>query len=173
MVTGFVVGHMPFKEEQMRQRILFYLVTLFLLFSCSKDEDRDMEKPVIEMSAGSAFPLTCDVVYRGESFTFEALFTDNKELGNYNIEIHNNFDHHSHSTDDVECALDEKKKPVKPFIYNKDFSIPSGSVSFQAENSIQVPTDIDTGDYHFMVRVTDKSGWQQLKAVGIKVRDRD
>lgn len=156
----------------MKQKVLFYLATLLLLFSCGQDEDHDIDKPAIDMSGASAFPLTCDVVYRGGSFTFKALFSDNKELGNYNIEIHNNFDHHSHSTDDVECTLDEKKKPLKPFIYNKDFSIPSGSVTYEAENSIHVPEDVDTGDYHFMVRLTDKSGWQQLKAVGIKVRDR-
>jgi hypothetical protein len=157
----------------MIRKTLFYLATFLLLFSCSQDEDHDMEKPVIDMNGALAFPLTCDVVYRGESFTFKALFTDNEELGNYNIEIHNNFDHHSHSTDDVECEPDEKKNPVKPFIYNKDFSIPSGSVSYEAENNIPVPGDVDTGDYHFMVRLTDKSGWQQLKAVGIKIRDRN
>lgn len=144
-----------------------------LFFSSCGDEDHDMEKPVIDMNTVSAFPQTCDIVYRGESFTFKALFSDNRELGNYNIEIHNNFDHHSHSTDNVECELDEKKKPVKPFIYNKDFNIPSGSVSYAAENSIFVPEDADTGDYHFMIRLTDKSGWQQLKAVSIKIRDRN
>lgn len=146
---------------------------LLLLLSCGQDNDHDIEKPVIDMSDPSAFPLTCDMVYRGESFTFKALFTDNRELGNYNIEIHNNFDGHSHSTDDVDCEPDEKKKPVKPFVYNKDFSIPDGQISYRAEATIDVPADIDTGDYHFMIRVTDKTGWQQLKAVGIKVRDRN
>lgn len=157
----------------MIRKTFLYLSVLLLLVSCSQEEDHDMEKPEINMSGASAFPLTCEVVYRGESFTFKALFTDNEELGNYNIEIHNNFDHHSHSTDDVDCEPDEEKKPVKPFIYSKDFSIPSGSTSYEAQNSILVPEDVDTGDYHFMIRLTDKSGWQQLKAVGIKIKDRD
>jgi hypothetical protein len=131
-----------------------------------------MEKPAIDMSGASAFPLTCDIVYRGESFTFKAVFTDNRELGNYNIEIHNNFDHHSHSTDNVECEPDEKKTPVNPFIYSKDFHIPGGMVSYEAGNIIHIPEDADTGDYHFMIRLTDKAGWQQLKAVSIKIRER-
>lgn len=173
MATNPEVGRMLFKIKYiMIPKSFFYIAALLLLFSCGQDEDHDMEKPVIDMSGTSAFPLTCDVVYRGESFTFKALFTDNRELGNYNIEIHNNFDHHSHSTDDVDCEQDEKKTPVNAFVYNQDFRIPPGLTSYEAENSIQVPENVDTGDYHFMVRLTDRSGWQQLKAIGIKVRDR-
>jgi hypothetical protein len=41
---------------------------------------------------------------------------------------------------------------------NVDFSIPSGKTRFEADNEISVPEDIDTGDYHFMVRLTDKAG---------------
>lgn len=29
--------------------------------------------------------------------------------------------------------------------------------------------DTDPGDYHFMIRLTDRAGWQQLKAMAIKV----
>lgn len=157
----------------MIRKSFLFLTLVLSLFSCGEDNDHDMEKPIIDMSDAASFPSTCDVVYRGETFTFRALFSDNQELGNYNIEIHNNFDHHSHSTDDVECEPDEKKTPVNPFIYNKSLSIPRGAVSYNAELEISVPHDVDTGDYHFMIRLTDKSGWQQLKAVGIKIRDRD
>ncbi|WP_298649498.1 DUF4625 domain-containing protein [uncultured Proteiniphilum sp.] len=155
----------------MIRKTLLCLAAVGLLLSCGREDDHDMEKPVIDMSGVSAFPLTCDIVYKGESFTFKAVFTDNGELGNYNIEIHNNFDHHSHSTDDVECEPDEKKTPVNPFVYNESFPIPQGVVSYEAEQSIYIPEDVDTGDYHFMIRLTDKAGWQQLKAVGIKVRE--
>lgn len=125
------------------------------------------------MTGDNAFPQNCIVLYRGESFPFRAVFADNRELGNYNIEIHNNFDHHSHSTDDVECDLEPKKTPVKAFVYNQDFSIPSGKTRFEADNEISVPGDIDTGDYHFMVRLTDKAGWQQLRAISLKIKDRN
>jgi hypothetical protein len=27
------------------------------------------------------------------------------------------------------------------------------------------------GDYHFMIRLTDKAGWQQLKALAIIIED--
>lgn len=161
----------------MKKRSFFYRTTLCvgalsLFFACSSD-DRDMEKPSIDMSGANAFPSTCDVVYRGESFTLKALFTDNDALGNYNIDVHENFDNHSHSTDNVHCEHDGIKKPENPFHFNQDFGIPEGSSSFSAENTIAIPDDVDTGDYHLSIRVTDKSGWQQIKAIGIKVRDRE
>lgn len=149
------------------------MAALWLLLTCSKEENHDMEKPVIDMSGSAASPSTCDIVYKGESFSFIAVFRDNKELGNYNIEIHNNFDHHTHSTEDEHCDPDEIKTPVNPFIYNKDFQIPGGLVVYEAEQTIFVPEDVDTGDYHFMIRLTDKSGWQQLKSVDIKIRERN
>ncbi len=45
-------------------------------------------------------------------------------------------------------------------------------MTYDAKVDITVPDDIDTGDYHFMVRLTDKSGWQQLKAISIKIIER-
>jgi hypothetical protein len=31
--------------------------------------------------------------------------------------------------------------------------------------------NIAEGDYHFMIRVTDRSGWMQLKALAIMIED--
>jgi hypothetical protein len=38
-----------------------------------------------------------------------------------------------------------------------------------AEVDIVVPEGVDEGDYHFMVRVTDRAGWQELRSVAIDV----
>lgn len=158
----------------MIKRVLLFGFACFQMLSCGDgDDSKDMAKPSIDMTRESAFPKNCVILYRGETFSFKATFTDNVELGNYNIEIHNNFDHHSHSTDDVECELEPKKKPVNPWVYNQDFPIPAGKTIFEADNTISIPADIDTGDYHFMVRLTDKAGWQQLKAVSIKIKERE
>ncbi|GAB6123229.1 DUF4625 domain-containing protein [Dysgonomonas termitidis] len=73
-----------------------------------------------------------------------------------------------------ECELDPKEQPVNPFVYNQDFSIPNGYTMFEADNGIAIPADVDTGDYHFMIiRVTDKAGWQQLKAISLKIKDKE
>jgi hypothetical protein len=141
--------------------------------SCSSSDDdapKDMTQPVITEQGITANPIDCQVYQRGETIPFHYVFTDDTELGNFNIEIHNNFDHHTHSTSSTECALADKKAPVNPWVYNKDFTIPAAQRSYDARIDIEIPADIDPGDYHFMVRLTDKAGWQQLKAVAIKIQ---
>lgn len=152
--------------------VLLLGLCMFTLSFCSDDDEKDVEKPVIE--AGSdALPQNCQVYTKGEEIPFRCIFTDNEGLGNYNIEIHNNFEHHSHSTDAGDCTLDAKKDPVNPWVYNKDFTIPGNPLRYDAQVDIPIPADIDPGDYHFMVRVTDKAGWQELRAVSIKILDNE
>lgn len=151
------------------KRILCFTLLCLLLVACGKDEnEKDLQKPVIE-TGSDALPLNCQVYLKGEEIPFRYTFTDNLGLGSYNIEIHHNFDHHTHSTDAGDCPLDDKKNPITPWVYNQDFSIPEKSLRYDAHVSIPVPSDIDPGDYHFTIRVTDQSGWQELKAVSIKI----
>jgi hypothetical protein len=42
-------------------------------------------------------------------------------------------------------------------------------VAYDAYVDIPIPDDIDTGDYHFVVRVTDAAGWQSYKAFSVKI----
>ncbi|MCR5695959.1 MAG: DUF4625 domain-containing protein [Marinilabiliaceae bacterium] len=138
--------------------------------ACSSDNDNvDSTLPTICEAGEQTCPTECYECLRGESIDFCYTFTDDIELGNFNIEIHNNFDHHTHSTSSVECELDEKKSAVNAWVYNQDYSIPDGLTTYTPNVSIVIPTDIDTGDYHFMIRLTDKAGWQQLRSVAIKV----
>ena len=170
--------------------LVMALACVFTLgfMACSSDDDeKDMTPPVISTEGIVANPINCQVYHRGETIPFNYLFTDNQELGAFNIEIHNNFDHHSHSTeadddhdhdhaegecdddDDHEEGEHEHAAPVKPWVYNQDFTIPTGQRSYKARIDIPIPTDVDAGDYHFMVRLTDRAGWQQLHAVAIKI----
>lgn len=148
--------------------------TLFLLCALSgcgdsDDEKKDMEKPVITDLGVEACPQDCQSFKRGEEMQFCYLFTDDVELGSYNIEVHNNFDHHTHSTSAVECPMEDKKSPVNPWIYNEDYAIPAGSTHYEAHQFITVPEDVDCGTYHFVIRVTDQAGWQQIRSVSIRI----
>jgi hypothetical protein len=149
--------------------MLLCILIAFVAADCSRDGAKDIETPAIDMSDSRAFPPNCATLRRSETFIFRAVFTDNQALGNYNIEIHQNFDHHSHSGEAVECPAEPQKAPVNPFIYNHSFSIPDGLTHYEATAEITIPPDIDTGDYHFMVRLTDRAGWQQLKALSVKI----
>ena len=151
-----------------------FLTLLCALCACSSSDDeetKDMTYPVINTTDIVAVPTDCQVFKRGDVIPFNYLFTDNMELGAYNIEIHNNFDHHTHGTSSVECPMEAEKKPVNPWVYNQDYTIPAGQRSYTARHDIAIPSDIDPGDYHFMVRLTDHAGWQQLHALAIKITE--
>jgi len=151
-----------------------YIVILGIIFAFTSCDDtvKDELLPVIDMTGTTAFPQNCTTVYRGESFTFNALFTDNIELGSYSIEMHHNFDHHTHSTSAEDCEMGAIKVAVKPLLFIEEYTIEAGKTEYSASIEINIPADADTGDYHFMVRLTDKSGWQTFEGISVKVADR-
>lgn len=145
---------------------------MICFWACSKN-DIDDEPPVIIMTESHHFPHACDTVYVGETFVFKATFTDNRELGAYSIDIHHNFDHHSHSTDYDECDLDPPKTPTDAvFLFIQTYTIPDKQTTYDAEVPIEVPENAEIGDYHLFVALTDKEGWQTIKGFGIKVAER-
>lgn len=146
------------------------LAGLFTACSGSDDDKIDTEYPAINISAANAFPIQCSEVSRGQKFTFKATFTDNSALGSYSLDIHHNFDHHNHSTEVNDCTPEAVKKPVKPLLYINSVTIPEGLKSYEATQEINIPTDIDPGDYHFLIRLTDKEGWQTIKGISIKIK---
>nr|WP_199003426.1 DUF4625 domain-containing protein [Flavobacterium sp. ASV13] len=147
-----------------------FVISLFALVSCSSDNNEiDTEYPVIDISASNAFPIQCSEITRGQKITFRAKFTDNDALGSYSLDIHHNFDHHTHSTEVNNCVPEPVKKPVNPMLYINSVTIPNGQKSYEAVQEITIPTDIDPGDYHFMIRLTDKEGWQSIKGLSIKI----
>ena len=150
------------------------MAAAFTLNSCSGDDSSssvDDVKPVIDTSITGAFPVSCSTVRRGDVIPFKALFTDNAALGAYSINIHNNFDHHSHDTEVDACPFEAAKTPVNPWAATLTYTIPQNSKEFVAQQSITVPSDIDTGDYHFMIQLTDAQGWATMRGISIKVTE--
>jgi len=155
-------------------RSAFYFIALILICSCSDDKTIDTEKPTIDLTVANAFPVSCDTIYFDTPFTVKMLFNDNVELGSYNIDIHNNFDQHTHSTEFEQCEFDLVKTPVNPYIFIQDYSIPLGSSEYAAEIELTLPSSngtsvYDEGDYHFQVTVIDKEGWAILKGFNVKL----
>lgn len=148
-----------------------------VLAACHKDQDIDTQKPEIDLSAADAFPVMCDTLYFGETCTLKVLLTDNAELGSkqaFSIDIHNNFNHHSHSTEVEECSANPIKEPINPFSMIQDFAIPEGLGRYETNFSITIPDgnangQFDEGDYHFYISLTDQSGWSVQKGLSIKM----
>ncbi len=160
------------KPNRMRisKMLLAFLATGFAFTSCDSDKTEiDTEYPVIDVSAANAFPIQCSTITRGQKITFRAKFSDNAQLGSYSLDIHHNFDHHNHSTEVASCNEDPIKKPVNPMLYINSVTIPSGQKSYEAVQEIEIPQNIDAGDYHFLIRLTDKEGWQTIKGLSIKI----
>ncbi len=161
-------------------RIIIPFLLLIFFNSCGKDDEIDKVKPVIDLTIQDAFPVNCDTLYFGEPFTFKALFSDNAELGSFkafSMDIHNNFDHHSHSTEVTVCTLGPKKDPVNPFLFIEDYDIPLGLTEYETSVSISIPVSdgenlYDEGDYHFFISLTDKEGWSAQKGLSIKMLHR-
>jgi hypothetical protein len=162
----------------MKKSNLIYSLSILILLStgCSNDEP-DKEKPIIDLTIQDASPTNCDTLYFGETFEMKMKFSDNVELGSFSIDIHNNFDHHSHSTEVTECSLGPKKDPVNPFVFIDDYTIPAGLAEYETNLSIAVPEGngaelYDEGDYHFFISLVDKEGWSAQKGLSIKMLHR-
>jgi len=150
----------------MKKYLLFLTA---LLAACSSDApETDTTYPVI--ATADLFPQPCTVLERGKTYTFVVTFSDNRELGSFNFDIHPNFDHHNHSTTAEACEEEPAKTPIRPFSLVQPFSIPEGLKSYTAREQVTIPADVDSGDYHFRVDVTDKTGWQTIKTMGIKIK---
>lgn len=150
----------------------FLVAAMVVANGCKKDtkDQVDTAYPVIDISASTAFPKQCGEIKRGEKFVFRAHFSDNVALGSSSVDIHHNFDHHTHSTEVESCSLQPVKQPVKPFLFIQSYPIAAGQKTYDIQQVISVPTDVDPGDYHFMIRLTDKEGWQTIKGLSIRIQ---
>jgi hypothetical protein len=160
----------------MKRLVILIAFASVVFTSCSK-QDIDDEKPEIDLTVSGSFPQNCDTIWLGETFTFKALFKDNMELGSFSIEIHENFDHHAHSTEVSECDLSPVKDPVNPFAFIQDYEIAGGLKEYDAGVPVAIPQGngtglFDEGDYHFFIRLTDKAGWSAQKGLSIKMLHR-
>lgn len=157
-------------------KIIILLVVLSILLNACQDDEKptiDTEKPLIDLTILDAFPTSCDTLYFDEPFIVKALLTDNVKLGAFNIDIHNNFDHHTHSTEFEQCTLGAVKAAVNPYLYIQDYTLPVTN-EFTTDVSMTIPssdgTDLyDEGDYHFQIRLTDKEGWSTMRGLNVKL----
>lgn len=146
-------------------------VTLFLIavvitafiWSCSKDEDKDTTKPVIELEE----PADGDTLFIGYETHLEMELTDDVQLKSYKIDIHSNFDGHNHTKS---IAADGA------WIYTKSWDVSGSKNAHVHHHEIEVPATVDgvpiaKGKYHFMVYCTDAAGNESYIARSVIVWD--
>ena len=152
-------------------KYICFLSFIICIAACSDDNsiDKDLDKPTITINYNEGFPQGCTELSRGETYNFRTQVTDNKELASYSIDIHHNFDHHTHDDQGVQCDLEAIKTAVNPLIFMENYSVEDGVMTHEINISITIPNDIDTGDYHCAYSVTDVTGWQSRTSVDIKI----
>lgn len=141
------------------------------MVSCSGDDGsiKDEEKPGISIDYTEGFPQACTVLKRGEVYRFRAMVTDNLELASYSLDIHHNFDHHTHDDQGAQCELFPVKEAQHPFIFMKNYTVDGAPTSYEINIAVTIPNDIDPGDYHCQYSVTDRTGWQSRTSIDIKI----
>ncbi|WP_405604928.1 DUF4625 domain-containing protein [Polaribacter sp. Asnod1-A03] len=152
-------------------KYFYFLSILTLITACSGSDniEIDEEKPTISVDYTEGFPQGCTSLTRGETYDFRAMVTDNQELASYSIDIHHNFDHHTHDDQTAVCSLEDIKNAINPLIFIENYSIEGSLMNYEINVSITIPEDIDTGDYHCAFSVTDATGWQSRTSVDIKI----
>lgn len=138
----------------------FFLITvscLFLLSACSEDASEggpDVQEPVIQvifslpranegMICGSKESNVISVV-TGEEITLNLAFFDNRNLSQYKVDVHNNFDCHSHGRVNADWQVLRIEDITGPAI--------------DAEEVLAVPEDASAGDYHLQILCIDEAG---------------
>lgn len=152
----------------MKKYLIFIVAALT---ACEGDDPTvDTEYPTINKGFAEAFPVVCSELERGKTYTFKARFTDNQELGSYSFDIHNDFNHHNHTGEVKECSPEPEKVPVKPMLFVENYTIPAGLKEFEAKVDVVIPADVDIGDYHFVIKLTDQSGWASFERMSLKIK---
>ncbi|WP_435132991.1 DUF4625 domain-containing protein [Formosa sp. A9] len=150
---------------------LYFLCIALSIISCSTDDEteKDLEKPTITINYDGGFPQACEQLKKGQTYVFKARVTDNLALASYSLDLHHNFDHHTHDDQNVPCELGPKKEAVNQFIYMENFSIDGDLQTYEIAVQVTIPNDVDTGDYHCAYSVTDVTGWQSRTSIDIKI----
>ncbi|MCK0148073.1 DUF4625 domain-containing protein [Arenibacter sp. F26102] len=154
-------------------KYFFIPILILVVASCTTDDNaaKDEQKPTIDINYDEGFPQACSQLVRGETYSFKAMVSDNVELASYSLDIHHNFDHHTHDDQDGECSMDTKKTAINPWIFIENYSIEDGLTIYEISIGLTIPNDIDTGDYHCSFSVIDETGWQSRTSVDIKIID--
>jgi hypothetical protein len=127
--------------------ILSIVSLLVISTSCNKP---DKTRPVIEAHT----PENNSSFVQGGEIIVSATFTDDKELQQYKINIHSDYDSHSHSTLSA--------------YWNEDFIGDLSGNNQTITRTLSIPEDATPGPYHLMLYCVDAAG-NEARAVSIDV----
>jgi hypothetical protein len=141
---------------------LALLMASFSITSC-KEEVKDVIKPTINLHE----PADNDTLYVGHEVHLDVELSDDVKLKSYKIDIHSNFDGHTHaSVKSVESS--------KAWVFSKVWDLTGLRNTDIHHHEIIVPDSIDgspiaKGKYHFSIQVLDEAGNESKKFLDVVV----
>ncbi|MCD7938165.1 MAG: DUF4625 domain-containing protein [Tannerellaceae bacterium] len=150
----------------------FFLTVIATLFATAFltacDEDGDTTKPAIHLVS----PAEGAVLIIGERIDFEAVFTDNENLGSYKIDIHDASGHtHGHDESDGDYGHDHGDSKEDAFSFVDTWNL-SGISQTVKHTDILIPSSATPGAYHLVVYCYDASGNETYVARTISFVDK-
>lgn len=128
---------------------VFFIILFGLIFIACKNnqkEELDTQKPSINIIS----PVSGTKFLTGQNMSIELKFTDNLNLSQYKIEIHPNFDGHSHGK-----TLNEGVSP-----WEWDTIVNMDGKEHLSQFQLPIPQNTQAGSYHFSVMCTDAAGYE-------------
>ncbi len=133
-------------------------LSLSLFQSCEKADTPDVTKPVINLIE----PAEGDSLLIGDphGVHFEVELSDDVMLKSYKVNIHSNFDGHTHSFVVTRDATTD-------FSFNKSWDLTGKKNASIHHHEIIIPENATPGNYHLMVYCTDEAGNESYVARAI------
>jgi len=153
------------------KKLVLIFFTITTLFACKEEENVSGQNKVptihiINQSVPTESEYLCDALFdnvlkltTGDTLKFLFEFQSENPLSQYKIDIHNNFDCHSHGK-----SLDWSVLKVVDLTGNHAL----------IEEKLLVPEDASAGNYHFMIRLLDVYGNEaEVKEFNIIIENSD
>jgi hypothetical protein len=137
--------------------LLCLMALLLFTANACNDEKGDTQKPSINLIE----PENDDVLKIGDDVHFEAELADNQMLKSYKVEIHPNFDGHSHQAKAENATVD--------FNFNKEWNLDGRKNASIHHHEIIIPENATPGHYHLLVYCIDEAGNEAHVAVNIEL----
>lgn len=152
----------------MKKQILnFIIFGLTLTIIACGDNDVDVTPPSMEVVSFDPLPIADDIcgteepmVFQltgGEQLILDVVFNDNDALSQYKIDIHNNFDCHGHGGGSAPSVAAPNVDNLTSDWAVLDIQDING-MSSPVKRTLDVPSNVTTGNYHFQIQVVDESG---------------
>lgn len=140
------------------------LLLSLLIFSCNSDTDTEAPQlnnlsftPALQLGEVCGVTENLIPLYSGDSLTVDVTITDNENLSQYKLDIHNNFDCHGHDGN-VGINLPQPSTNNQTADWSilevEDISGTEQNLSLQ----LVAPENTTTGLYHFQIQALDESG---------------